>query len=347
MEGIQFTITIKTLAGLKWQLPYSSLSMSDEKNKDRLANFTVEIDAGEVVAANTGVTLEFILSGGYRELDVHDHNGVLVYSGFIDETVGSAGGGEVGSLAVSSKGFFYLFEKRFTSSLQTYTGVDAGDIAWDLINTTQAKPYGDFGITLGLIEASKDRDRTYKWRNIKDAIEQLTSDNVKEGFDFDIDVNKEFNVFYPSKGEVRNDIVFDSSFNIDNWQVRKTGILSMCNHAIIFGEGNGDSMVVVEEDSDNSYKDAFFLLEEGLSDKDNGDVDLLTDKALAYLERYQAPEKNPINFTCFYNSPLYTNYNVGDMVHVIIAEMGVDEMMRIYKKSVDMSGKVSVTVRLT
>ena len=340
---VKFTLTIKTTAGMEWELPFSSVSFSEELNKDRVANFTIVRQTGEQVAALTGTTLEAILSGGYREVEIRDSLGVLVYSGFIDETTGNAGASEYGNVSVTSRGFLALLEKRYTANLVTYTATDAGAIAWDLISDTQAKTYGNFGITMGSIIASKNRDRTYKWRNIKEAILALTSDNVKDGFDFDIDTGKVFNV-YPQKGSSRPEIIFDSKFNIDRWTVRKTGILGMANHVIVFGAGNEDDMIVEERTSAPGYKAAYFLLEEGLSDKDNGNATLLQDKGDAYLASYQYPKKF-VNISVFYDNPTYSTYNVGDYVRVKIAEEGVDAMMRILRRSCSMDGTVDLVLK--
>jgi hypothetical protein len=345
-KTIEFFLVIKTLGGTKWELPYSALSFGEELNKDRTASFNIVRQVGNQVAEKTGVTLEFILSGGYREVEIYDQDATLVYSGFIDETTGNAGGDDMGNITVTSRGFFSLLEKRYTGANDFYDGIDAGAIAWDLIDTTQAKPYGDFGITQGVIDTSKDRQRTFKYNTIKEAIQGLTSDNVKEGFEFDIDVNKVFNVFYPEKGESRENVIFDSGLNIENWQVRKTGILGMANHVLVFGEGQGDAMIVVEEDADNSYKEPYFLLEYGLSDKDNGDTTLLSDKGKKYLDSFKYPQKF-VNFDCFYTFPLFTTYQVGDWVRVRIPEEGIDDMLRITKKGTGMDGRVSISLRST
>ena len=63
-KGLQFILIIKKTDGTKWELPYSSLSFAEELNKDRNANFTIVRQVGEQVAEITGVTLEYILSGG-------------------------------------------------------------------------------------------------------------------------------------------------------------------------------------------------------------------------------------------------------------------------------------------
>ncbi len=340
-----FTLKIQKSATETWEMPCSSLSQSEELNADRTASFNIETQHGDVVAQSTGVTLEYILSGGYREAYVYDQDGTCTFSGFIDEVNLSAGEQKKGTYSVTAKGFFALLEKRMTAASQLYTSTDAGEIAWDLIDTTQAEPYGDFGITLGLIEPTKDRDRTYSYRPLKECIQKLTSGEVKDGFDFDIDVAKAFNV-YAYKGDDREDIIFDADHNVNTWQVRKTGLLGMCNHVVVFGAGNGDDMAVVEKTSANSYKEAYFLLVDGMSDKDNGDLTLLGDKGQKYIDTYQAPIKSPVTLTCDYGAPRYTEYSVGDRVRVKIKEADIDTMMRVTKKSVDMSGNVNVTLKL-
>lgn len=343
-KTVDFTLNIIAPDGTEWEMPYTSLSFSEELNNDRAASFTIVRQTGNVVAEKTGVTLDNILSGGYREIEIYDQNNVLVYSGFIDETTGTAGSGEEGTITVTSRGFFSLLEKRFTGANDYWASTDAGAIAWSLINTTQAKPYGNMGITMGLIQPSKNRQRTFEYNVIKEAIQGLTSDKVKDGFEFDIDVNKVFNVFYPAKGQNRPEIIFDSGLNIENWSVRKTGILGMCNHVVVFGQGQGAAQQVVEVDAGNAYKAPYFLLEEGLSDKDNSDTALLTDKGTKYLDNYKFPQIF-VSFDAFYTAPLYTTYQVGDWVKVQILEEGVNAMMRITKKSTGMDGTVSISLR--
>lgn len=340
---LQFKIFIKKSDGTKWELPFASLSWREELNKDRTCTFTVVTQAGEDIAARLGTTLEFILSAGYRELEIQDFNGTTVYTGFVDAVQGSGGSGEMGIKTVTSRGFFSLLEKRYTAALKEFDATDAGAIAWALIDETQNKTYGDFGITEGSITTSKTRDRTYRWRNIKEAIQKLSSNEVKEGFEFEVDLQKAFNVYYPMKGSSNLVTVFDSKHNIDNWQVTKTGLLGMCNHAIVFGAGDGENMVVEEEDAETTYKEQYFLLEEGVSDKDNGDATLLADKGKKYLDLYKYPRKK-VTFAHFYTEPLVTTYNVGDRVKVVIDEEGVDSTFRVMKRTISMDGRVQLNL---
>jgi hypothetical protein len=71
-----------------------------------------------------------------------------------------------------------LLAHRYTGLGVTLTGVDAGQIAWQLIDATDHNAY----LTVGDIEISKLRDRTYDRKLIAEAIIELTE--VIEGFDF-------------------------------------------------------------------------------------------------------------------------------------------------------------------
>ncbi len=82
---------------------------------------------------------------------------------------------------------------RYTAEEVIFIATDAGEIAWSMIETSQAKTNGDFGFTEGVIEPTMDRDRTYNNQNIMEAIINLA--NVINGFDFEINNSKVFNVY--------------------------------------------------------------------------------------------------------------------------------------------------------
>lgn len=93
------------------------------------------------------------------------------------------GGDEVGRLQAQFRGPAASLDRRFTAAVQTYAAEDAGQIAWDLINTTQTAE-GSVGIALGTIESTVARDRTYNDKQISDALNELTG--VQGGFDFEV-----------------------------------------------------------------------------------------------------------------------------------------------------------------
>lgn len=92
---------------------------------------------------------------------------------------------------------------------KNYLNVDSCDIARDLITVTQAKTYGNFGISFGnLFQTGVLSQRTYERYNIKDAIKNL-SDDESGGFDFYFGHDQKFYTFPQGDyGSLKNDIVY-------------------------------------------------------------------------------------------------------------------------------------------
>lgn len=89
-----------------------------------------------------------------------------------------------GNVTATFRGPFARLEQRFTAAAVTYSATDAGQIAKQLIDTTNSD--SDTGIaTTGTITATKTRDRTYENKQISEAIRELTE--VRDGFDFRVE----------------------------------------------------------------------------------------------------------------------------------------------------------------
>lgn len=117
-----------------------------------------------------------------------------------------------GTIQVQAESYLSHLGYRYTDSVVRYVETDAGAIANGLITDTQAKSNGELLITSGVNETTQDRDRTYYYKNIAEAIMQLSK--VINGFDFDFsytqDANNKltgvlFNV-YTSRGQLRNNL---------------------------------------------------------------------------------------------------------------------------------------------
>lgn len=95
-----------------------------------------------------------------------------------------------------------LLDRRMLAEGDTlaYAGVDQGTIAWNLIQTTQAKSGGNLGITLGTgTPTGVTRTKTFEaGKMIGEAIAQLG--DLLNGFDWEIAPDLKLNVFYPSRG---------------------------------------------------------------------------------------------------------------------------------------------------
>lgn len=344
---MQFRVFIQNSDGSeKWEVPYKSFSFSEELNVDRKAKFVFSDEALSGVADVYGITSEYIISAAYREVYIVDSFGNTVYSGFLDEPDVSGDKNGNSETTVTSRGFFSLLLKRIVSSLTQYSGQDMSDIAWDLISDTQALTYGDFGITRGADPTTVNRDRTYQVGDIiAEAVQKLSNNNILDGFDFDVNHQKQFNVFYPTKGTSRPNVRLEYGHNIQTFSVRKTGILSMCNQVTVFGQDQGGEMPMEVRNADNAYKSAYFLLQDTLSEKDVSVAQTLQDKGDEYLEDNKTPRKE-IDLTVEYEAPDFATYDVGDTLPVKISKgsVSIDDNYRLRKRTVNDDGTVYLTL---
>jgi hypothetical protein len=342
-----FRCVVKNLDGsLMWDIPFTKFTITQELNKGELLQISFERTAIKPISDAYGVTVEFIFSASYREIEIYDEDENKIYAGYISELQFNAGANDYGNISVTSKGYFSLLEKRYTDDSLSYTSEDSADIAWALIDFTQSNgAYGDLGITRGSHPATKDRDRTdLRYKNIAEAIRGMSSSNVKEGYDFDINADKQFNIYYP-KGITREELYLENDFNINSYQIIKTFIDGMTNQAIVIGSGVDETnQLIVTRDADNAYKEAFFLLQDVLNESDVSVQTTLEDKGDKYLETYQSP-RITISVTTRYDSPSFPDYEVGDWLNVNIPEYDIDSTYRVNRRTCDNKGSVSLTLR--
>lgn len=339
-----FKVLVKDADGSEmWDLPYTSFNFSEELNKGTNAQFHFERVSLQPIADAYGVTVEYIFSASYREIEIYDDT-TKIYAGYISEISFFAGEADAGNISVSSKGFFSLLEKRFCDSSLSYTSTDSGDIAWNLINYTQGLSYGNLGITRGAHPATKNRNRTdLRYKNIADAIRGMSAEEVKDGYDFDVSPLKVFNIYYP-RGSVRENIILEEDYNINTYQITKTFIDSMVNQVIVIGSGyDSSNQLVVTRNAANSYKEAFFLLQDVLSEPDVSVQATLEDKGDKRLEVQEAPRYTVV-VTCRYEDPLWTDFEVGDWLVLKMPTFDIDSEYRVLRRSCTHEGVVNMTL---
>lgn len=329
-------------ASEQWELPCEYFYFSEALNKDRDCSFRFEFEAVKDLADSLDITVEYILSATYREVKILDASNNVLYFGYIDDVTFSRGENDKGNIQIASKGFFSLLGKRITDAERLYTAEDASDIAWDLIDYTQNLSYGDLGITRGANPTTSDHDRTYRYKNIKEAIEKLSANEIKNGIDFDVDNSKAFNVYYPEKGSQRDNIILQEDFNILTYTIRKKFIGNMVNQITVFGQGQDEDMPVEVRDAENIYKSNFFLLQDTLSEKDVIIPATLQAKGDAILDSYKYPQKL-INITCRYDDPDITTFEVGDRLKLIIPSYDIEGFFRVVKRGMSDDGIVQMT----
>jgi microcystin-dependent protein len=128
-------------------------------------------------------------------------NGVKLFRGRVG-TSSDTLSADTHTVAFSAIDYRGMLDRRilWSDSPLSFRGVDQGQIAWAMIADTQRRTGGDLGITQGLGTATgvvRDRDYT-PGKKIGEAVTELG--DVIGGFDWEIDANLAFNVFYPHRG---------------------------------------------------------------------------------------------------------------------------------------------------
>jgi microcystin-dependent protein len=129
-------------------------------------------------------------------------NGVKLFRGRVG-TSSDTLTADTHTVAFSAVDYRGMLDRRilWSDSPLSFRSVDQGQIAWAMIADTQRRPGGNFGIVQGagtVTGVARDRDYT-PGQKIGEAIAQLGE--VIGGFDWEIDANLAFNVFYPQRGQ--------------------------------------------------------------------------------------------------------------------------------------------------
>lgn len=280
---------------------FSDLSFSRVLNREGSCSFSIPLE--DIKTGNS-----FIQLGLYR---VYIYRGIdLVWGGYMESYDGTIRP-ESTTMRILCKGFFNLLKSRYTDKLVTYTGIDAGAIAWDLIADSAAKTNGTLPITQGTIQSSVNRDRTYEFKQIYEAIIQLSE--VKNGFDFEFTPGGLFNVHYPFKGADKSQShIFQLGRNIDRIRYVNT-VENMCNEAIVIGSYVGDAMVYADR-SNTDLQASYKLWQKVISYKDVEGQSYLDARGDDELLQFGLPRREYEVFQSHGSDPDWPLVEVGDYV---------------------------------
>ncbi len=319
---------------IKYSLDYTKITLTEKLNSNASLWVTVDYDRLKTQIEDVFYGDVFdSLTGGKRDLEVYDDDGNKIYVGVITD-VGLNYSGDVVALDIASVDYYGIFKKRVIGTpLTKFTNTDAGEIAWQLIDEAQTKdsPYSDWGITKGTIQASKNRDKEFRFRTLKDAIDTISNFNLKDGFDFEIDTDKKFNVYYPQKGTSRQDIIINKTVLV-KWSTRKKMLGNLANSVYVLGAGTYEDMLYVHRESDASIRNKYTTLEDLLDARNITTTDTLNDKGDRYLAENEEPYSEiKVTIIDRYN---WADYGVGDSVNVNIEELNIEyEMYRIRERT--------------
>lgn len=338
-----YTVFVKDIANsYLYELPYRRASYTEELNKGRNASFVFDYRALDEIAVKYGTNVETILSGAKREIWIEKNTTKIYYGLISDMNIGKSKEGDIG-ITIASVDFFTILAKRRTGAKRVFTATDAGDIAWMLIDESQTSdnPYSDLGITEGTITTSVNRDRTIRFGQVSQEITQLSNENLKNGFDFDINTSKQFNVFYPTKGTNRTNIFLDDK-SILSWSIHKPLMMALTNKVHVLGEGFNDDVVYRTRTAGTTFRETFGTLEDILSERDTKETATLDDKGDQFNDLHKSPT---LGFSIVHpdDDPDILTYEVGDSLVVKIDEMNINNALkRVYKRTVSIENDTAI-----
>jgi len=253
----------------------------------------------------------------------------LVWAGEMvmrDGELDNQGGGKV---TVYCFDWLEKLKSRYTPALVTYAQIDAGQIFWNSINTSQLETNGDLNITLGTIEATVLRDRTYYNQNILELGVNLS--NVISGFDFEITNDRVFNVFSTIGENKTNDIVLQHGHNVITSRINED-FTNPVNRAVVLGEADALNVLQRVDTNDLTSQALIGLREQVLTDTDISELATFTAKGEA-LNRKYSTRLLKLDNDLLPNSPNITEFFLGDLIRVKVqnAVYNIDEEYRIFE----------------
>ena len=335
--------------GKLWEIFPKSYNFTEKLNSESTATFNLSFEELKLIASRNQTTVINIFTAALREIYI-TRNGTKIFYGVVTNFDVSPGDVGEENVTVKAMGFFGLFKKRLVGkgTETRYTATDAGQIAWDLIDDSQNSdlPYSDWGINMGSITASVNRDRGYLFDVIYDQIIALSNENLDNGFDFEIDNTKAFNVYYPTKGQLRNTVVFDER-TLTGYRYYKSVILDMVNKVEVVGEGFNDAINFEERVAGTSYRTPFGTLEEKLDARNTTEDATLQDKGDRELTLNRDPVISLTDVSHFDNTILWTDYNLGDTIIVNLPELGIsNEQKRVIERAFTMAPESIAKIQL-
>lgn len=265
-----------------------------------------------------------------------DASTTLVWAGEQSARVGSFD--DNGSVWCEIHCFDWLeqLNSRYTVFEKVYDQVDAGEIAWDLIDKTQngwdeyGEAYGSLGITQGTIEETIARDKTFVNQNIMQAIISLS--DVASGFDFELTHDKVFNVFSVKGEDLTDSIVLEYGTNIQTFKILED-FTHPSNRAIILGEVIGEETLQRIERNDETSQSIYGLREFVSSESEASELANFEDRGDAVNSKYGVPLIKIEADLVKGSNPSIIQFDVGDVVGVRIKSgiYDINEQYRIFE----------------
>lgn len=335
-------------SGDLFELSFKSVNYVEELNNGSQATFNLDFSTiKEQVADVYNTNVKDLFTAVLSEIWIEDANANKIWFGVVSEYNRSKDAAGNYTLQVAAVDYFALFQKRRTGADDIYTNVDPATIPWSLINTSQSKTHGNLGITQGAtVTTGLSVSAEYKYADIKQSISDLSNLKVNDSFDFDIDYTKKLNLYFPTKGTTRLNVVFDENTIVAH-AVKVPVLLNITNSVFVTGQGINNDIASVNRQAADAVIAEYTLLEDVLSDTTTADTTILSNEG----DRKLALEQLPLNaITIKHDDDVdLTTYGLGDTVVVNITEENINyAQYRVKKRTVDIdeSGTMIATLDL-
>lgn len=316
-----------------YELVPKSYEFTDELNDQSTARVTMGL--GELIKLATAhnTTWRAMLTTGARELYILRNDG-KIYRGVIsglDFSPSTEGNTDV---QIKSMSWLGVLGKRITGiPKENHASGDIGDLAWTWIDDSQNSdsPYSELGITQGASPAISNHEKTNSFDNVKDMIIAYSKKKIADGYDFDIDMAKAFNV-YTSKGSDKTGVVFDDRLLLD-WRLKTTMISDMTNKVYVVGEGVNDDLAYVTRTASTALRDAWYTLESVVNARDVSETSTLNNKGDQALEDGKEPT-DVLDIKVDESLYTWADYDIGDTIYVTIKDLALSQVgKRVVKRT--------------
>jgi hypothetical protein len=223
----------------------------------------------------------------------------------------------------------------------SFTARPQAEIVWTIVNTMQARPGGNLGITRGVIPQSQPRDRIFDvGAGIGDTINSLAE--VINGFDWQVDPQRRLNIFYPRRG---GDLGITLDYGASVTTVDRTsGSADFANVVRVIGS---EATVARTVASATIATDPRGRWESSTADPDLLLQSTVNDRASRFLAD-QADMRETYTLTLV--PGFYTSGNIGpgDIARLVVrsGRLDVNDLVRVTEVAIDANEDGDDTVKL-
>lgn len=329
-----------------YDFDWNQISVREELNVPTEGSAQISYPGARKLAQALGTEVRSIFLQGVLFWKLYQKD-TLLFEGVVTGLQITGGDTGATNLNLNFCDFLGALASKYTGAFSFYQNTDSSDIIWNEINIAQTDPsgLGDLGITRGNNPVTVDRQRTSRHRSLLNLATSMSRDKVSNGYDMDIDSQRQFNIYYPFKGSERPEIIF-SDFNMISWQVQTPLAAKIANRVHVLGEGQGENLVSTIVDDFGPEAADWLLWETVVQEKTTTQVEELLVRGQRHLDLFKVPT-NTINLRVRDNAYPIMNYGVGDTVPVLIEELGINTLLRIRSRNFQITPEAGALIDIT